>query len=61
MRQSQNSGGMQQQAQSTRNKAENKDNLDSRHRQEEMVKGNHITNNSKDHHSLGKQQKQHQQ
>jgi NADH:ubiquinone oxidoreductase subunit B-like Fe-S oxidoreductase len=32
------------------NRPENKDNLDSRHREEEMVKGNDITNNRKDHH-----------
>jgi hypothetical protein len=33
---------------------ENKDNLDSRHKEEEMVKGNHITNNQKETRSLGK-------
>ncbi|MCE7038863.1 hypothetical protein [Dyadobacter sp. CY312] len=33
---------------------ENKDNLDSRHKEEEMVKGNHITNNEKENRSLGK-------
>ncbi|TLV03239.1 hypothetical protein FEN17_06405 [Dyadobacter luticola] len=59
MRQAQNSGTMHQ-MQSSRAKAENKDNLDSRHREEEMVKGNHLTNNEKDHHSLGKNQRQHQ-
>ena len=54
MRQSQNSGTMVQNQQNRR-MPENKDNLDSRHREEEMVKGNHITNNSKEHQSLGKQ------
>jgi hypothetical protein len=39
------------------NRPENKDNLDSRHREEEMVKGNHITNNQKEDHSLGKQKR----
>ncbi|WP_199539417.1 hypothetical protein [Dyadobacter luteus] len=29
-------------------RTENKDNLDSRHKEEEMVKGNHITNNQKE-------------
>jgi len=43
------------QNQQNRRMPENKDNLDSRHREEEMVKGNHITNNSKEHQSLGKQ------
>ncbi|CAG5068867.1 hypothetical protein DYBT9623_01599 [Dyadobacter sp. CECT 9623] len=54
MRQSQNSGTMSQ-SQNPRARPENKDNLDSRHKEEEMVKGNHITNNQKDHHSLNKQ------
>jgi hypothetical protein len=59
MKQSQNSGTMQQ-SQNSRARPENRDNLDSRHREEEVVKGNHITNNEKEHHSLGKQQKQQQ-
>ncbi|WP_439558626.1 hypothetical protein [Dyadobacter sp.] len=54
MRQSQNSG-MMQQNQSSRARPENKDNLDSRRREEEMVKGNDLTNNRKEHHSLNKQ------
>jgi hypothetical protein len=58
MKQSQNSGTMNQ-SQTSRARTENKDNLDSRRREEEMVKGNHITNNEKDHRSLGKQQRQH--
>jgi hypothetical protein len=58
MKQSQNSGTMQQ-SQSSRARPENKDNLDSRHKEEEMVKGNDITNNRKEQHSLNKQ-KQHQ-
>jgi hypothetical protein len=33
---------------------ENKDDLDSRHKEEETVKGNHITNNQKQHSSLNK-------
>jgi len=45
--------GNQSQTQSTRH-VENKDNLDSRHKEEEMVKGDHLTNNEKDHRSLGK-------
>ncbi|WP_212568022.1 hypothetical protein [Dyadobacter psychrophilus] len=48
-----------QQSQS-RNRPENKDDIDSRHKEEEMVKGNHITNNQKEHRSAGKQQKQQQ-
>jgi hypothetical protein len=59
MKQSQNSGTMQQ-SQNSRQRPENKDNLDSRHKEEEMVKGDHITNNEKESHSLGKQQKQQQ-
>lgn len=55
MKQSQSSGTMSQGQ--VRNRPENKDNLDSRHREEEMVKGNHITNNQKEDHSLGKQQR----
>ena len=35
-------------------RTENKDNLDSRHREEETVKGDHITNNKKEHQSLNK-------
>lgn len=35
-------------------RVENKDNLDSRHKEEEMVKGNHITNNHKETKSSGK-------
>ncbi|MCF0051980.1 hypothetical protein MUK70_08950 [Dyadobacter chenwenxiniae] len=58
MKQSQNSGTMQQSQ--SRNKPENKDNLDSRHKEEEMVKGDHITNNHKEQQSAGKQQKQQQ-
>jgi hypothetical protein len=37
-----------------RQHVENKDNLDSRHKEEEMVKGKHITNNEKEKRSLGK-------
>lgn len=37
-----------------RQHVENKDNLDSRHKEEEMVKGDHITNNEKENKSLGK-------
>ncbi|SKC06386.1 hypothetical protein SAMN05660293_03956 [Dyadobacter psychrophilus] len=58
MKQSQNSGSMQQSQ--SRNRPENKDDIDSRHKEEEMVKGNHITNNQKEHRSAGKQQKQQQ-
>lgn len=39
---------------STTAKVENKDNLDSRRKEEEMVKKNHITNNQKEHRSEGK-------
>lgn len=35
-------------------RVENKDNLDSRRKEEEMVKKNHITNNHKEHRSDGK-------
>jgi hypothetical protein len=59
MKQSQNSGAKQQN-QDSRPRPENKDNLDSRHKDEEMVKGDHITTNEKEGHSLGKQQKQQQ-
>ncbi|MEO6285689.1 MAG: hypothetical protein ABIN80_11555 [Dyadobacter sp.] len=59
MQQSQNSG-TKQQSQTSRPRPENKDNLDSRHKEEETVKGDHITNNEKENHSLGKQQKQQQ-
>jgi len=59
MKQSQSSGNAQQQQQNS-HRPENKDNLDSRHREEEMVKGDHITNNEKEHRSEGKQQKQQQ-
>ncbi|WP_187293419.1 hypothetical protein [Dyadobacter fermentans] len=55
MKQSQSSGTMPKGQ--DRNRPENKDNLDSRHREEEMVKGNHITSNQKEHHSLEKQQR----
>jgi hypothetical protein len=41
-------------------RVENKDNIDSRHNEEEMVKKNHLTNNEKENHSLGKKQSQHQ-
>ena len=58
MKQSQNSGSMQQ-SQSNR-KPDNKDNIDSRHKEEEMVKGDHITNNHKEQHSNSKQQRQQQ-
>ncbi|WAC14527.1 hypothetical protein [Dyadobacter pollutisoli] len=59
MKQSQNSGTMQQ-SQNSRPRPENKDNLDSRHKEEEMVKGNHITHNEKEHQNLRKQQNQQQ-
>lgn len=39
---------------STTAKVENKDNLDSRRKEEETVKKNHITNNQKEHRSEGK-------
>lgn len=55
MRQMQSSGTMPKGQDRTR--PENKDNLDSRHREEEMVKGNHITSNQKENHSLGKQKR----
>ena len=35
-------------------RVENKDNIDSRHNEEEMVKKNHLTNNEKENKSLGK-------
>lgn len=35
-------------------RVENKDNLDSRHKEEEMVKKNHVTTNTKERHSEGK-------
>ncbi|MCF2446794.1 hypothetical protein L0657_22755 [Dyadobacter sp. CY345] len=41
-------------------KVENKDNLDSRHKEEDMVKKDHITNNQKEHHSENKSQSQKQ-
>ena len=41
-------------------RVENKDNIDSRHNEEEMVKKNHITNNRKEQHSAGKSQSQKQ-
>ena len=53
MKQAQSSGTMPKGQ--DRNRPENKDNLDNRRREEEMVKGNHITSNQKEHHSLGKQ------
>lgn len=54
MKQSQSTGTMPQ-GQAIRNKPENKDNLDSRRREEEMVKGDHITHNQKERQNLGKQ------
>jgi hypothetical protein len=52
MKQSQSSkGGQQSQSQKH---TENKDNLDSRHKEEETVKGDHLTTNQKQHSSLGK-------
>jgi hypothetical protein len=39
-------------------RVENKDNLDSRHTEEKMVKKNHITNNTKEQRSEGKSQTQ---
>jgi len=41
-------------------RVENKDNIDSRHKEEEMVKKNHITNNHKEHRSENKSQTQKQ-
>jgi len=41
-------------------RVENKDNIDSRHKEEEMVKKNHITNNQKEHRSENKSQSQKQ-
>lgn len=55
MKHSQSSGTMPQGQ--VRSRPENKDNLDSRRREEELVKGNHITSNQKENHSLGKQQR----
>ncbi len=52
MKQSQSSNGMHQSQSKTH--TENKDNLDSRHKEEETVKGNNLTNNQKQHASLGK-------
>jgi hypothetical protein len=52
MKQSQSSKGMQQSQ--SKGHTENKDNLDSRHKEEETVKGDHITNNQKQHQSLNK-------
>lgn len=46
MKQSQTSNG--------KTQTENKDNLDSRHKEEETVKGDHITNNKKQTQSQGK-------
>jgi len=57
MKQSQTSGNLQQH-QVSKSRAENKDDLDSRHKEEEMVKGNHITHNQKEQRSSGKQQQQ---
>ncbi|MCF0069195.1 hypothetical protein LZD49_01845 [Dyadobacter sp. CY261] len=55
MKQSQSSGTMPKgQVQS---RPENKDNLDSRRSEEEMVKGDNLTSNQKQRHSLGKQQR----
>jgi hypothetical protein len=50
MKQSQTSGSKSQA------RVENKDNLDSRQKQENMVKKNHITHNEKEHQSEGKSQ-----
>lgn len=50
MKQSQTSGSQSQV------RVENKDNLDSRQKQENMVKKNHITHNEKEHHSEGRGQ-----
>ena len=52
MKQSQNSKGMQQSQ--SKSHTENKDDLDSRHKEEETVKGDNITNNQKQHSSLNK-------
>ena len=49
MKQSQTSNGKTQTSHT-----ENKDNLDSRHKEEETVKGDHITNNKKQTQSQGK-------
>ncbi len=54
MKQSQTSGSQSQA------RVENKDNLDSRQKQENMVKKNHITHNEKEQHSEGKNQSQKQ-
>ena len=54
MKQTQTSGSQ------TQTKVENKDNLDSRQKQENTVKKNHITHNEKEHHSEGKGQSQKQ-
>jgi hypothetical protein len=37
-----------------RQQVENKDNLDSRHKEEELAKGNHTTHNEKEKRSAGK-------
>ena len=50
MKQSQSSNPKSQ----TQSKTENKDNLDSRHKEEETVKGDHITSNKKQTQSQGK-------
>ncbi len=54
MKQSQSSNGGQQSQSQGKAHTENKDNLDSRHKEEETVKGDKITNNQKQHSSLGK-------
>ncbi|MCF0057079.1 hypothetical protein [Dyadobacter sp. CY356] len=56
MKQSQSSNGGNQSQSQSQGKAhtENKDNLDSRHKEEETVKGDNLTNNQKQHSSLGK-------
>jgi len=53
MKQSQSSKPAQQTTKSVA-RTENKDNLDSRHKEEETVKGDHITSNQKQHQSLNK-------
>ena len=58
MKQSQSGNG--QQSQSSQTKTENKDNLDSRHQEEDTVKGDHTTHNKQEQHSTGKSQKQQQ-
>lgn len=57
MKQSQSSKPAQQ---NNNAKVENKDNIDSRHDEEETVKKDHITHNKQEQHSNGKSQKQSQ-